>query len=100
LIYCLSVSKPNTNSRLKPCNLERPHNSGKANPGDRPFWIQIARYSQLAFILPSATVVGWIVGLAFDQWLHTSWLYLAGLLVGIVAGFVELLRTARPSDSK
>jgi len=58
------------------------------------FFLQLARYSQLAFIFPAALVVGWLVGAALDRWLHTSWLYLAGLILGIVAGFVELIRTA------
>ncbi len=57
------------------------------------FFLQFARYSQLAFIFPAAVVVGWLVGVALDRWLHTSWLYLAGLILGIVAGFVELIRT-------
>jgi len=57
------------------------------------FLLQLARYSQLAFIFPAAVVVGWLVGAALDRWLHTSWLYLAGLILGIVAGFVELIRT-------
>ncbi len=56
-------------------------------------WVQIARYSQLAFVLPTATVVGWAVGFGLDHWLHTTWLYIPGLLVGILAGFVELIRT-------
>jgi F0F1-type ATP synthase assembly protein I len=60
----------------------------KENP-----WVQIARYSQLAFALPAAAVVGWAIGVGLDRWLHTTWLYLAGLLVGILAGFVELIRT-------
>jgi F0F1-type ATP synthase assembly protein I len=34
-----------------------------------------------------------------DRWLHTSWLYLAGLLVGIVAGFIEVIRVASKPDS-
>jgi hypothetical protein len=25
--------------------------------------------------------------------LHTTWLYLAGILLGIAAGFIELIRT-------
>ena len=57
------------------------------------FFLQLARYSQLAFVFPAALVVGWLVGAALDRWLHTSWLYLAGLILGIVAGFVELIRT-------
>jgi F0F1-type ATP synthase assembly protein I len=35
-----------------------------------------------------------------DRWLHTTWLYLAGLILGIVAGFVELIRAALSTDSK
>jgi F0F1-type ATP synthase assembly protein I len=57
------------------------------------FWVQASRYSQLAFILPAALVVGWLIGAALDRWLHTTWLYLAGVLLGIAAGFVELIRT-------
>jgi len=55
--------------------------------------VQIARYSQLAFVLPAATVVGWLIGVGLDRWLHTTWLYIAGILLGILAGFVELIRT-------
>jgi F0F1-type ATP synthase assembly protein I len=68
--------------------------------GNRNSWIQIAKYSQLAFVFPAATVAGWLVGAALDRWLHTTWLYLAGLILGIVAGFVELIRAALSTDSK
>jgi ATP synthase protein I len=71
---------------------ESPPPKNENDPKKNP-WVQIARYSQLAFVLPAATVVGWLVGLALDRWLHTSWLYIAGILLGIVAGFVELIRT-------
>jgi len=65
------------------------------DPGRREnFWVQAARYSQLALVLPAALVVGWLVGTALDHWLHTTWLYLAGILLGIAAGFIELIRTA------
>ncbi len=56
------------------------------------FWVQVARYSQLAFIFPAAVVAGWLIGLALDHWLHTTWIYLVGILFGIAAGFVELIR--------
>jgi ATP synthase protein I len=59
----------------------------------RTFWLQFARYSQLAFVLPAALVVGWLIGAGLDRWLHTTWMYLAGILLGIAAGFVELIRT-------
>ena len=70
-------------------------------PDDKKsFLVQFANYSQLAFIFPAATVAGWLIGLALDHWLHTTWLYLAGLILGIVAGFVELIRIVTSSDSK
>jgi F0F1-type ATP synthase assembly protein I len=62
--------------------------------------VQLAEYSQLAFIFPAATVVGWLIGVALDHWLHTTWLYLAGLILGIIAGFVELIRLVTSSESK
>jgi len=66
---------------------------------DKKLWLQLARYSQLGLVLPAATFVGWLIGVALDKWLHTTWLYLAGLLLGIVAGFVELIRTVMSSQS-
>lgn len=62
-------------------------------PQNKNTWVQLARYSQLALVLPAATFIGWLIGAALDKWLHTTWLYLAGLILGIVAGFVELIRT-------
>lgn len=69
-------------------------------PEKRSMLVQLASYSQLAFIFPAATVAGWLIGLALDHWLHTTWLYLAGLILGIIAGFVELIRTVTSSDSE
>lgn len=62
-------------------------------PKDRNNWAQVANYAQLGFVFPAATVVGWLIGVALDHWLHTTWLYIPGLILGIVAGFVELIRT-------
>jgi F0F1-type ATP synthase assembly protein I len=67
---------------------------------ERSTWIQMAKYSQLAFVFPAATVAGWLIGVGLDRWLHTTWLYIAGLVVGIVAGFVELIRAALSSESE
>ena len=70
------------------------------DPQDKQsFWVQVGRYSQLAFVLPNALVVGWLVGVALDRWLHTTWIYLAGIVLGIAAGFVDLIRTVM-RDSK
>lgn len=66
----------------------------------RSLILQLANYSQLAFIFPAATVVGWLIGAGLDRWLHTTWLYLVGLILGIIAGFVELIRLVTSSESK
>jgi ATP synthase protein I len=68
------------------------------NSEKRSFYVALARYSQLAFVLPACTFAGWVLGALADRWLHTSWLYLVGLLLGIAAGFVELVRTAVKSE--
>jgi F0F1-type ATP synthase assembly protein I len=68
--------------------------SDQQDQDKKNMWVQMANYAQLAIVFPAATVVGWLIGTALDHWLHTTWLYLAGLILGIVAGFVELIRTA------
>ena len=67
------------------------------NSDDKSFWTQVGYYSELAFIFPAATVLGWLIGVALDHWLHTRWLFLVGLILGIVAGFVQLIRITSSS---
>ena len=55
-------------------------------------WVQVGRYSQLAFILPSCVVIGYAIGYYLDKAFGTSYLYIVFLLLGIAAGFVELIR--------
>lgn len=76
-----------------------PQPDGENSAQKENFWVQVARYSQLAMIFPAAILVGWFFGTMLDRWLHTTWLYLAGILLGVAAGFVELVRTAL-KDSK
>jgi len=64
------------------------------DPQKKNMWVQMANYGELAIVFPAATVIGWLLGVALDRWLHTTWIYIVGLLVGIAAGFVELIRTA------
>ncbi len=65
-----------------------PENDGQ----QKNIWRQIGRYSNLGMILPASVVVGLLIGYALDRWLKTTWITLVGLLVGCVAGFVELIR--------
>lgn len=62
------------------------------NKKEENLWRQIGRYSNLAFVLPAAIVAGLVIGHLLDRWLKTSWITLAGLFVGCIAGFAELIR--------
>jgi len=62
------------------------------NEQNQNIWRQIARYSNMGFILPASIVVGLAIGTLLDRWLKTKWIALVGLLVGCVAGFTELIR--------
>jgi len=67
---------------------------------ERKTWLQVSRFIELGVMLPAATFVGWLIGAALDKWLHTTWLYLVGLILGIVAGFVQLVRTVLAAEKK
>jgi F0F1-type ATP synthase assembly protein I len=54
----------------------------------------VARYSEIGFIIPAAVIVGYFFGRLADYWLHTTWLYLVGLIFGAVVGFVQMIRMA------
>jgi F0F1-type ATP synthase assembly protein I len=51
-----------------------------------------ARYSEIAFIVPAAVVVGLLLGKLGDYLFHTHWLTITGILIGAVAGFIQLIR--------
>jgi F0F1-type ATP synthase assembly protein I len=56
--------------------------------------VSLARYSEIGFIIPAAVLLGFFLGKLLDYWLHTKWLYLAGLLFGAVVGFSQMIRMA------
>ena len=66
-------------------------------PNDPSPWVAIARYSEIGFIIPAAVAVGYFFGRLFDYWLHTRWLYLAGLIFGAIVGFAQMIRMALSS---
>lgn len=54
----------------------------------------MSRYSGLAFLLPTAVFVGYLIGYLLDRALGTHFLYIVFLLIGIAAGLIEVIRTA------
>ncbi len=55
-------------------------------------WVMVGRYSSLAFLLPTSVLVGYAIGWLLDRAFGTSFLYIVFLLIGIAAGFVQLIR--------
>jgi F0F1-type ATP synthase assembly protein I len=55
-------------------------------------WTSVGRYTTLAFTLPVATFAGYLMGSLLDRLFHTDFLYVVFLLLGIAAGFIELIR--------
>lgn len=66
------------------------------DPRNNP-WVTVAKYSEIGFIIPAAIVVGYILGALLDRWLKTTWLDVAGLIFGAIAGFVQMVRMAMAS---
>ncbi len=67
---------------------------------ERKTLLQVSRFIELGVLLPACTFIGWLIGAGLDKWLHTSWLYLVGLILGIAAGFVQLVRTVIAAEKK
>jgi F0F1-type ATP synthase assembly protein I len=56
------------------------------------FMVTVGEYTSLAFLLPAATFVGYAIGYLLDKAFHTHFLYIVFLILGIAAGFVQLIR--------
>ena len=67
------------------------------SPNEQKFITSAARYSEIGFIIPAAVILGFFLGKLLDYWLHTHWIYLAGLIFGAVVGFVQMIRMALAS---
>jgi F0F1-type ATP synthase assembly protein I len=74
---------------------ERPNSPEKKDP-----LVSLARYSEVGFIIPAAVLLGFFLGKLADYWLHTKWLYLAGLLFGAVVGFWQMIRVVLAAFKK
>ena len=56
--------------------------------------VTAARYSEIGFIIPAAIFLGYALGWLLDRWLHTHWIYLAGVIFGAIVGFAQMIRMA------
>jgi ATP synthase protein I len=64
-----------------------------SSPKDRSSWgASYTRAMSLATILPACVFVGYAIGWGLDKWLGTGFLKVVFLLLGVIAGFVSLIR--------
>ena len=56
--------------------------------------VQAESMIQLALALPLGCLIGWFIGMLLDRHFHTEWIQVVGVLVGAVAGFVQIFTTA------
>jgi ATP synthase protein I len=73
-------------------NREAAGDSKPEKDGAMKSLVKVESLIQLALMLPVATVVGWLIGVGLDKWLHQHWIYIPGLILGATAGFVEIFR--------
>ena len=70
-----------------------------APSGERGTWKALGELSSIGLTLVVATVIGLVGGYYADRWLGTTpWLLLLGLVLGIVAGFVNLFRSVKRAE--
>jgi F0F1-type ATP synthase assembly protein I len=56
--------------------------------------VQAEKLMQIAFVLPSAMIIGWLAGAWADTKLHQSWLTIVGIILGCTSGLVYVIRLA------
>ncbi len=76
---------PDTNRRSK--------SGGGFGSGFRAY-AQAEKLMQIALVLPSAVVIGWLGGAWLGGRLHQSWISIAGIIFGSISGLVYLIQQA------
>ena len=56
--------------------------------------VQAESMIQLALALPAGCLIGWFIGMLLDHHFHTEWIQIVGIVVGAIAGFVQIFTTA------
>lgn len=60
--------------------------------------VQLGKYYGLIFVIPTAVLVGYGIGYGLDKLFHTSFLKVVFLLLGVVAGMIDLFRELSKDD--
>jgi F0F1-type ATP synthase assembly protein I len=77
---------------------QKPQEEREPSPASKSGLDQIAKYSELAMLMPAGCAGGWLVGAYLDSKFGTHWMFLAGLALGFVGGFAQVIRIALKSS--
>ena len=58
----------------------------------KSIWVIAGEYSALGFVLPSSVFAGYLIGYLLDKQFGTHYLYLVFMVLGIIAGFIQIFR--------
>jgi len=61
-------------------------------PDNNKSLIWLSKYLSLALTLPASVVAGYILGAVADHWLHLPILRAVGILLGMAAGMIQIIR--------
>jgi F0F1-type ATP synthase assembly protein I len=53
------------------------------------------QYAHIGLAIPAATVAGLLLGTLLDRLFHTNWIFLVGLILGVIAGFYDIIRAVQ-----
>lgn len=79
-------------NRPIPDRKPEPGKSESGGSGGIQTLIQAEKLTQIAVLLPSAALVGWLAGAWLDGKLHQTWIGLAGIVFGGISGLVYVVR--------
>jgi ATP synthase protein I len=85
---CITGKMPYDDGSNSSPNGTRKQSSGLAS------LVQAEKLMQIAFILPCTMLIGWGAGWWVDKHFHQDWATITGLVFGLVAGMVSVVRMA------
>jgi len=60
--------------------------------------VRAQRLLEIAFILPISVCIGLALGYVLDRWLHQHWIEVVGMILGAVAGFIEVFHIVQQNE--
>lgn len=73
---------------------DNPKNGKGGGKGPLGDLVKAESMIQLAIALPAGCLIGWAVGAWLDRHFHQDWISIAGIVLGAVAGFLQIFTTA------